>query len=243
MLDFTEWTNLSEATFVSPPTHPDADYRVRIFCPGRELPFAGHPTLGTCHAWLGAGGQPRGQQIVQECDAGLVPLRRDGERLAFAAPPLERSGPLSADELTAAMRFLGISSEDVLAHSWCDNGPGWRGLLLRSAQLVLDVVPDPHALAGMDIGIVGLYPAGSEVAAEIRTFFPGNQGLTEDPVTGSFNAAVAQWLIASGHLPARYIAAQGMAIGRRGRIVVDSVDGQVWIGGHCVTVLEGSAVL
>jgi PhzF family phenazine biosynthesis protein len=243
MLAFTEWTNLSEATFVGPPTHPDADYRVRIFCPGRELPFAGHPTLGSCHAWLAAGGAPRGDEVVQECGAGLVRIRRDGDRLAFAAPPLQRGGPLADDELDAALGFLGIGREDVLDHAWCDNGPGWRGLLLRSAELVLDLDPDPHALAGMDVGVAGLHPAGGEVAVEIRTFFAGNQGLVEDPVTGSFNAAVGQWLTATGRLPDSYVAAQGTALGRRGRIHVDRVGDDVWVGGRCVTVVEGTVAL
>jgi predicted PhzF superfamily epimerase YddE/YHI9 len=164
MLAFTEWTNLSEATFVSPPTHPDADYAVRIFCPGRELPFAGHPTLGSCHAWLEAGGVPRGDEIVQECGLGLVRLRRDDAgTLAFASPPRFRSGPLSDDELEAALRFLRLGRDDVVAHEWCDNGPGWRGLLLRSAEAVLALDPDPAALAGLDVGVVGPHPAGEDV--------------------------------------------------------------------------------
>jgi len=243
MLAFTEWTNLSEATFVGPPTHPDADYRVRIFCPGRELPFAGHPTLGSAHAWLESGGVPKGEEIVQECGAGLVRIRRDGGLLSFAAPPLQRSGPLGDDELAQTVAFLGISTDDVVAHAWCDNGPGWRGLLLTSAQLVLDLAPDPAALSGMDVGVAGLHGPGAEADVEIRTFFPGNNGLTEDPVTGSFNAAVGQWLIADGHLPERYVAAQGTAIGRRGRIHVERLGDDVWVGGSCVTVLEGRALL
>lgn len=244
MQSFTEWTNLSEATFVGPPTHPDADYAVRIFCPGRELPFAGHPTLGSAHAWLESGGVPKGAEIVQECGAGLVRIRRDGDVLAFAAPPLQRSGPLTDDELAAAVRFLRISADDVVAHAWCDNGPGWRGLLLRSAELVLGLRPDPTALDGMDVGVAGVHAAGSDVDVEIRTFFPGaDGGLTEDPVTGSFNAAVGQWLIAAGLVPERYVAAQGTALGRRGRIHVERLGDDVWVGGACVTVLEGSAAL
>ena len=243
MLAFTEWTNLSEATFISPPTNSEADYHVRIFTPGRELPFAGHPTLGSCHAWLAAGGAPQGNVIVQECGAGLVPIRRDGDRLAFAAPALVRSGPLSDDELSATLGFLGITHDDLVDHAWCDNGPGWRGVLLKSAEAVLALKPDPHALNAMDVGVVGLHPEGSEIAVEIRTFFAGNQGLAEDPVTGSFNASAAQWLIGAGVLPDSYVAAQGTALGRRGRIYVDRVGDDIWVGGNSVTVLEGLALL
>ena len=243
MLAFTEWTNLSEATFLAPPSDPAADYAVRIFCPGRELPFAGHPTLGSCHAWLAAGGTPRGDVVVQECGAGLVRIRHDEGRLSFAAPPLERSGPLTDAELDEVLTFLTVDRDDVVDHAWCDNGPGWRGVLLRSADLVLALEPDAHALHGMDVGIVGPHPSGSEVAFEVRTFFAGNQGLAEDPVTGSFNAAVGQWLIGSGQAPDRYIAAQGTAIGRAGRIHVERTGDDVWVGGHTVTVREGSATL
>jgi len=243
MLAFTEWTNLSEATFISPPTNSEADYHVLIFTPGRELPFAGHPTLGSCHAWLAAGGAPQGNVIVQECGAGLVSIRRDGDRLAFAAPALVRNGPLSDDELLATLRFLGITHDDLVDHAWCDNGPGWRGVLLKSAEAVLALKPDPHALNAMDVGVVGLHPEGSEIAVEIRTFFAGNQGLAEDPVTGSFNASAAQWLIGAGVLPDSYVAAQGTALGRRGRIYVDRVGDDIWVGGNSVTVLEGLALL
>jgi PhzF family phenazine biosynthesis protein len=214
---------------------------VRIFCPGRELPFAGHPTIGSCHAWLAAGGRPKGDEIVQECGAGLVRIRRESSRLAFAAPPLERSGPLDDAELDSVVAFLRITRDDVVDHAWCDNGPGWRGVLLRSAADVLALDPDPALVHGLDVGVAGLHPAGAEIAVEIRTFFDGNQGLVEDPVTGSFNAAVGQWLIASGRLPDSYVAAQGTSLGRAGRIYVDRVDDQVWVGGHAVTVLEGHA--
>jgi PhzF family phenazine biosynthesis protein len=249
MQHFTDWTNLSECTFVLPPTAEGhaagADYRVRIFCPGRELPFAGHPTLGTCHAWLTAGGQPRaGQHVVQECGVGLVRIRRDGERLAFAAPPLRRSGPLEDADVALIAQGLGIERNDIVAHAWCDNGPGWRGVMLRSAEQVLSVRPDPVALAGLDIGLVGPQATGADTAFEVRAFFPGLQSLSEDPVTGSLNAAVAQWLMGAGLAPANYIAAQGAAMGRAGRVHLDrDADGTVWVGGASVTCIAGEVTL
>lgn len=244
MQAFCDWTNLSEATFIVPPTSPDADYGVRIFCPGRELPFAGHPTLGTCHAWLAAGGRPRGERIIQECGVGLVPIRRDGDRLAFAAPPRRRSGPLSDAELHRVTAGLGVDRADVVSHEWCDNGPGWQAVLLRSAEAVLAVRPDPVLLAGLDVGVAGLHPQGGPVDLEVRAFFPGNGGIVaEDPVTGSLNAALGQWLIDSGALPERYTARQGTALGRDGRVVVERMGDDIWVGGACVTVLDGSASL
>ncbi len=244
MLRFTAWTNLSEATFVLPPTSPDADYAVRIFCPGRELPFAGHPTLGTCHAWLASGGVPRGDVVVQECGAGLVPIRRgDDGALAFSAPPLLRSGPLAAEDVERVAQFLRIDRSRIVDHAWCDNGPTWRGVLLASAAEVFDLEPDPTLLDGMDIGVVGPHPDGADEAFEVRAFFPGNNGLTEDPVTGSLNAAIAQWLIGSGQAPDQYVAAQGTALGRAGRVHVQRDGGGTWVGGHCVTVFEGTASL
>jgi PhzF family phenazine biosynthesis protein len=256
MQQFTNWTNLSEATFVLPPTPEGraagADYRVRIFCPGRELPFAGHPTLGSCHAWLQAGGQPRASgRIVQECGVGLVPLRQDGERLAFAAPPLIRSGPLAEDDVQRIARGLGVAREDILHHAWCDNGPNWRGVLLRSAAQVLALQPDAAVLAGLDVGVVG--PRGKVgvvgasdaegIAFEVRAFFPGNNGLAEDPVTGSLNAALAQWLIGAGLAPTRYVASQGTALGRAGRVHVEQDGEQIWIGGSSVTCMRGEVRL
>ena len=235
---FTGWTNLSEATFLLPPTDPAADYRVRIFCPGSELPFAGHPTLGTCHAWLEAGGAPANDAIVQECGAGLVRIRRDGDVLAFAAPPLQRSGPLDEADVDRIARGLGLTRADIVDHQWCDNGPGWQAVLLESADQVLALEPDPALLAGLDVGVVGPHASG-DVDFEVRAFFPGNSGLTEDPVTGSLNAAVAQWLIGSGLAPERYVAAQGTAMGRAGRVQVDRVGEDIWIGGRCVTVIDG----
>ena len=256
MQRFTNWTNLSEATFVLPPTPEGhaagADYRVRIFCPGRELPFAGHPTLGTCHAWLQAGGQPRATgRIVQECGVGLVTLRRDGEQLAFAAPPLVKSGPLAEDDVQLIARGLGVARDDIAAHAWCDNGPNWRGVMLRSAEQVLGLRPDGAVLAGLDVGVVG--PRGKVgvvgasdaegIAFEVRAFFPGNNGLAEDPVTGSLNAALAQWLIGAGLAPSRYVASQGTALGRAGRVHVQQDGPQIWVGGHSVTCVRGEVRL
>ena len=248
MQDFTNWTNLSEATFLLPPTAPGADYRLRIFCPGRELPFAGHPTLGSCHAWLQAGGQPRGAHVVQECGVGLVKIRRDGERLAFAAPPLRKSGPLPEADVALIARGLGIERDAIVAHAWCDNGPNWRGVLLASAEQVLALKPDATVLAGLDVGVVGprgkvgvvgSRAAGDDCAFEVRAFFPGNNGMAEDPVTGSLNAALAQWLIGSGQAPAAYVAAQGTALGRAGRVHVRQEGGEIWIGGDSVTCIAG----
>lgn len=243
MQHFTNWTNLSECTFLLPPTPQGAaagaDYRVRIFCPGRELPFAGHPTLGTCHAWLESGGSPQAECIVQECGAGLVKIRRDGSRLAFAAPRRNKSGPLDEASVDLIARGLRISRSEIIAHSWCDNGPNWQAVMLRSAEQVLALKPDASVLAGLDVGVVGPRAEG-DTQFEVRAFFPGNNGMTEDPVTGSLNAAIAQWLMESGLAPERYVAAQGTAIGRRGRIFVERDDeGAIWIGGHSVTCIDG----
>jgi PhzF family phenazine biosynthesis protein len=254
MQGFTNWTNLSEATFVLPPTQAEADYRLRIFCPGRELLFAGHPTLGSCHAWLEAGGRPKGDYIVQECGVGLVKIRRDAAsgRLAFAAPPLRRSGPLPEEDVALIARGLGIPRNDIVRHAWCDNGPNWRGVMLRSAQQVLALKPDAAILDGLDVGVVGprgkvgvvgSHAEGDECAFEVRAFFPGNNGITEDPVTGSLNAALAQWLIGAGLAPKEYVAAQGTALGRAGRVHVQATDGEIWIGGASVTCMDGQVRL
>ena len=243
MQAFTDWTNLSEATFILPPTHPQADYAVRIFCPGRELPFAGHPTLGSCHAWLQAGGVPKTQEVVQECGVGLVKIQRNGGRLAFAAPPLRRGGPLDEADVQLIAKGLGISRAEILHHAWCNNGPQWRGVMLGSAEQVLALTPDPQVLQGLDVGVVGAHERG-EAQFEVRAFFPGNNSLAEDPVTGSLNAALAQWLMGAGLAPEHYIASQGKALGRSGRVHLDrDASGQVWVGGDSVTCISGSVVL
>ena len=241
MQRLARWTNLSETTFVLPPTIEGADYRVRIFTPVTELPFAGHPTLGTCHAWLQHCGDPgHGEPIVQECAAGLIPIRR-GERLAFAAPPLIRTGPAEdrlVDELATALR---IGRDDIVTAEWVDNGPGWVAVLLANAEAVLAVRP---AYAELYIGLVGAYPTGSAEAIEVRAFFPKDGVLVEDPVTGSLNASLGQWLTRSGRVTAPYVASQGQALGRSGRVHVSvDDDGQVWIGGATVTCIAGAIEL
>ena len=248
MQRFTDWTHLSECTFVLPPTPAGlaggADYRVRIFCPGQELPFAGHPTLGTCHAWLTAGGVPRGEEVVQECGIGLVRIRRSGQRLAFAAPPLRQSGPLPEAEVDRIARGLGLPRHAIADHAWCDNGPKWRAVLLRSAEQVLSLQADASILAGLFIGVVGPHRMGGEADFEVRAFFPGHGTLIEDPVTGSLNAALAQWLIGSGQAPSTYVAAQGTALGRAGRVHIErSADGTVWVGGDSVSCITGEVTL
>ena len=251
MQAFTDWTHLSEATFVLPPTQAGADYALRIFCPGRELPFAGHPTLGSCHAWLDAGGMPQGAEVVQECAVGLVRIRRDGQRLAFAAPPLRRSGPLPEDEVLRIAQGLGLARKDILHHAWCDNGPQWRGVMLASAQQVLALQPNAQILAGMEVGVVAPLDQASQQgshgpaeAFEVRAFFPGHGGLTEDPVTGSLNAALGQWLIGAGLAPSHYVARQGTVLGRAGRVHVQcDAQGQVWVGGESVVCIQGHVTL
>jgi PhzF family phenazine biosynthesis protein len=242
MQRFATWTNLSETTFVLPPDDPEADYRVRIFTPELEAPFAGHPTLGSCHVWLEAGGEARNsEEIVQECGVGLVRVRPEEERLAFAAPPLRRSGPASPEDAARVATALGLEREEMLAVEWVDNGFSWIAVLLESAERVLELRP---SRLDFDLGAVGFHPPGSAAAIELRAFFPINGVAAEDPVTGSLNAGVAQWLLGSGRLRAPYLAAQGSAIGREGRIHVDQDDdGTVWVGGRCETVVSGAATL
>lgn len=239
MQGFTRWTNLSEATFVLPAVDPKADYRVRIFTGSGELPFAGHPTLGTCHAWLEAGGTPHGSEIVQECGLGLVRISRMGGRLAFAAPPRRRSGAVGEEELVTICQALGINRSDIIDHSWCDNGPEWRAILLKSAEQVLALRPDPSILGDIKLGIVGPH-SGGDCAFEVRAIY----GTEEDPVTGSLNAAVAQWLIGEGHAPDRYVASQGAALGRAGRVHIErDPTGEIWVGGDTVTCIEGTVTV
>ncbi|WP_221652846.1 PhzF family phenazine biosynthesis protein [Actinotalea ferrariae] len=243
MQRFATWTNLSETTFVLPPTTTGADYRLRIFTPGGELPFAGHPTLGSAHAWLGAGGVPAADGVVvQECAAGLVPLRRTDAGLAFRAPDLVRTGPLEAEVLGTVVRALGLEAQDVVGHQWVDNGPGWAAVLLRSAEQVLALDLDDTVAAGLMVGIAGPHPAGSSHAIEVRGFCPAI-GVHEDPVTGSLNAGLAHWLTGTGALPPAYTATQGTRLGRAGVVHVDAVDGALWVGGASTTCVEGTARL
>lgn len=240
MAAFARWTNLSETTFLLAPTQPEADYRLRIWTPGGELPFAGHPTLGSAHAWLEAGGVPAAEGVlVQECAAGLVELRTGG-RLAFGAPPLTRSGPVDEVEVAAACRALRLDRSAVRDAAWIDNGPGWMGLLLADTDTVLALEPDWAAFGARKIGVLAEYADGP-VAIEVRAFCPA-YGVPEDPVTGSLNAGIGQWL-AGSRLPASYVAAQGTALGRAGRVHVESVDGQIWVGGDTVTTITGSVTL
>jgi PhzF family phenazine biosynthesis protein len=242
MQQFANWTNLSETTFVLPPSSGQADYRVRIFTPAAELPFAGHPTLGTCHAWLEAGGQPASPEaIVQECGAGLVQVRRTGTGLAFAAPPLLRSGPVEDSLAERVAAQLGITRADMVDLTWADNGPGWVAVLLPTAEAVLALRP---GVVDMDIGVAGPYPPGGPAAFEVRAFFPVAGSTVEDPVTGSLNAALADWLLGTGRATAPYLASQGTALGRAGQVhLSQDPGGQIWVGGAVRTWVSGHAEL
>ncbi len=242
MQAITRWLNLSETAFLLPPTDPAADYRVRIFTLAHELPFAGHPTLGSAHAWAEAGGRPkRDGVIVQECGAGLVTIRRDGDRLAFAAPPLLRGGPPSEAEIARVAEVLRIDRKAIVDAAWADNGPGWIAVMLETADAVLAVEPARHHGDRIDIGIVGPHAAGTDIAFEIRAIFSDAHGaLIEDPVTGSLNASIGQWLFASGRASGAYVAAQGTRLGRTGRIHVSQDGaGQVWVAGATRTLFSG----
>ncbi len=244
MRRLAHWTNLSETTFVLPPTAPQADYRLRIFTPGGELPFAGHPTLGSARAWLDNGGTPRrAEYIVQECAAGLVSVRRGEGTLAFAAPPIIRDGPLDEGFVERIAAAFGIERDLVLAHQWVDNGPGWAVVRLATAEQVLALEPDLSLIPTAMVGAIGAYPAGAEHAFELRTFAPA-VGVTEDPVCGSMNASVAQWLIATGAAPPAYRVSQGTRVGRAGTVEITAdPDGTVWIGGAATTYIHGAITL
>ena len=242
MQRFANWTNLSETTFVLPPSSEQADYQVRIFTPTRELPFAGHPTLGTCHAWLEAGGKPALPEVfVQECGAGLIEIRQVPAGLAFAAPPLIRSGPVEEPLAEHIAGLLGVSRAGITDLTWADNGPGWVAVLLPSAEAVLALRP---GTVDMDIGVAGRYPAGSPEAIEVRAFTPAGNATVEDPVTGSLNASLAQWLLDTGEVSAPYVASQGTVLGRSGRVhIFRGSDGQIWVGGGTLTCVSGYAEL
>jgi len=240
---FANWTNLSETTYLLPAVDSSADYRVRIFTPTHELPFAGHPTLGTCHAWLEAGGDPQTPgMVVQECAAGRIRIRRDADDgLAFAAPPVIRSGPVEAELIDHIVDVLRIDGDGVLDSQWVDNGPGWVAVLLADAEAVLAVRP---GFVDLDVGVVGAYPAGGDAAFEVRAFFPKDGATVEDPVTGSLNASLAGWLIETGRAQPAYVASQGGALGRAGRVHISTdADGTIWVGGGTVTCVEGDVNL
>lgn len=243
MAAIARWTNLSETTFLCSPTNSTADYRVRIWTTGGELPFAGHPTIGSAHAWLEAGGAVRGDVIVQECGVGLVHVRRE-PRLGFAAPPLRRSGEVEPELRARIVRALAVDESAVLDMAWTDNGPGWVGVDLGSARTVVEVVPDIAAFADLKVAIVGRWDdaSASDLGAdvEVRAFYADGRDFGEDPVTGSANAALAQWLIGTGALRESYVARQGSVIGRNGRVHIESAGTQVWVSGDAVTRIEGS---
>jgi len=239
MARFANWTNLSETAFLLSPTHPDADYRVRIFTPASELPFAGHPTLGSCHAWLAAGGAPKGDEIIQECGAGLIRIRRDGARLAFAAPRTAQA-EVSPGTLAQIARALRIEPTAIRAAQWLGARPAWVAVMLASQAEVLALQPDLPAMGELEIGVIG--PAAGDVQFEVRGFAPGI-GIPEDPVTGSLNAGLAQWLIRTGQAPSRYVAAQGTRLGRAGRVHVQQLDDEIWVGGDSVSCIQGVLAL
>jgi PhzF family phenazine biosynthesis protein len=248
MADFARWTNLSETTFLLPATDPSADYRLRIFTPAEELPFAGHPTLGSAHAWLGLGGVPAHVgRLVQQCGVGLVELRLEETALAFRAPEPLRSGEVDSETLARAIAALGVAPDRVLRSNWVDNGPGWLGLQLASAADVLDLSPDFVAMRGLEIGVIGAHETalGEQLGAdyEVRAFCP-ELSVPEDPVTGSLNAGLALWLTRDGHLPPDYVARQGTAMGRNGRVRIRTdEDGDIWVGGTSHTLIEGCLTL
>jgi PhzF family phenazine biosynthesis protein len=242
MAALARWTNLSETTFLLPPTDPDADYRVRIFTRSGELPFAGHPTLGSCHAWLAAGGRPRESGIVvQQCGVGLVRVLCNGPRLEFAAPPLSRTGVLEREVLVKIAKALALQPSDIVHHQWVDNGPGWCAVMLRTARQVLSLKPDWATLDPLKLGVIGPHDTDHDAAFEVRAFI--GSGAFEDPVTGSLNASLAQWLIGAGLAKSAYVAAQGTALQRAGRVHLRKNGEGVWVGGDVVDVIHGEVTL
>lgn len=252
MRRMARWTNLSETTFVLPPTPEGAaagaDYRLRIWTPGGEIPFAGHPTLGSARAWLAAGGAPADPATIrQETLAGVIPIRRapgqgsEAETLSFAAPETTRSGPLEDPDLARLTTALGLDPEQVIGHQWVDNGPGWVVLRLASAHEVLHVRPDLAAVPDAMVGVIGAQPKGSATSLEMRTFAPG-VGVAEDPVCGSMNASVGQWLLREGLVTGPYRVSQGTVLGRAGVVHVVPEDGEVWVGGAATVVIRGTAL-
>jgi PhzF family phenazine biosynthesis protein len=242
---FASWTNLSETTFVLQPRDPRADYRVRIFTTLQELPFAGHPTLGTCHAWLEAGGVPKAEEIIQECGVGLVRVRRQGTELAFLAPPLLRTGPVEAEVVERVRLGLGLAAGAIVRAQWVDNGAGWLAVMVADRQQVLDLQPDHAHMLGLAVGVIAPWHPerdGEEAQFEVRAFISGD-GMPEDPATGSLNAGIAQWLLGEGLAPASYVVSQGLTMGRAGRIQVDQVGDEIWIGGAVVTCIDGTLTL
>lgn len=243
MQQFANWTNLSETTFLLPPTDARADYRVRIFTGSEEFPFAGHPTLGSAHTWLESGGVPKSEGfLVQECAAGLVRVKHDDGRLAFAGPPLTRFGPVERTTRRQVASALRLPEAELIDASWLVNGPEWIGVLLSSAAQVRAVQPDFTAMGNLKIGVIGPELDGQGIDFEVRTFLPGD-AMTEDPVTGSFNAGAAEWLIGSGRAPDQYVAAQGTMLGRAGRVHVMADGRDIWVGGDSTTCIRGSVLL
>jgi len=243
MAAFANWTNLSETAFLLRPTDPSADYRVRIFTPQRELPFAGYPTLGSCHVWLASGAMPKADDIVQECGIGLVRVRRGAGRLAFAAPKLRRAGPVEPDILGRVIAGLRLAPEAIIASNWVDNGPGWLALLLATKDEVLAIRPDYAVLSGLRVGVVGACRStggDQDTHFEVRAFTAAG---FEDPVTGSLHAGLAQWLIDTAVAPASYIASQGSVLGRMGRVHVERDGSETWIGGAVTTCIAGTLTL
>jgi len=238
MQAFARWTNLSETTFLLKPQDPAADYRVRIFTPEGELPFAGHPTLGTCHAWLTAGGKARTNLIVQECGVGLVKIRKQGTQLAFTAPPRRRTGKLDEETRSQIVSCLGIQESDILHHQWVDNGPGWCAIMLASASKVLSLKPDFGKMK-LAMGVIGPQMPGSDTDFEVRAFVP-SLGVPEDPVTGSLNAGIAQWLMESGLAGDKFVVSQGTKLQRKGRVYLDRDGNDIWVGGDVVICVDGS---